>query len=143
MKIETNYKKKNFYTEQEVKEIREKMSDIKLPNNHRNMKITDLIKEYGAEKARKLVEEEVYLFKHSLIMLELSEGYKMINGHENDMIDYTFKNQNEIMKNSMYEYIGVSDTMLSSNLNYHNIIDDFTQNFCNYNSFYMKNSLGK
>ena len=78
MKIETNYKKKNFYTEQEVKEIREKMSDIKLPNNHRNMKITDLIKEYGAEKARKLVEEEVYLFKHSLIMLELSEGYKMI-----------------------------------------------------------------
>ena len=46
-------------------------------------------------------------------MLELSEGYKMINGHENDMIDYTFKNQNEIMKNSMYEYIGVSDTMLS------------------------------
>ena len=96
-----------------VKEIREKMSDIKLPNNHRNMKITDLVKEYGAEKARKLVEEEVYLFKHSLIMLELSEGYKMINGHENEMIDYTFKNQNEIMKNSMYEYIGVSDTMLS------------------------------
>ena len=113
MKIETNYKKENFYTEQEVKEIREKMSDIKLPNNHRNMKITDLIKEYGAEKARKLVEEEVYLFKHPLIMLELSEGYKMINGYENDMIDYTFKNQNEIMKNSMYEYIGVSDTMLS------------------------------
>ncbi|WP_435309799.1 hypothetical protein [Sebaldella termitidis] len=113
MKIETNYNKENFYTEQEVKEIREKMSDIKLPNNHRNMKITDLIKEYGAEKARKLIEEEVYLFKHSLIMLELSEGYKMINGHENDMIDYTFKNQNEIMKNSMYEYIGVSDTMLS------------------------------
>ena len=46
-------------------------------------------------------------------MLELSEGYKMINGHEKEMIDYTFKNQNEIMKNSMYEYIGVSDTMLS------------------------------
>ena len=113
MKIETGYEKKEFYTEQEVNEIREKMSDIKLPNNHRNMKITDLIKEYGAEKTKKLVEEEVYLFKHSLIMLELSEGYKMINGHENDMIDYTFKNQNEIMKNSMYEYIGVSDMMLS------------------------------
>ena len=113
MKIETGYEKKDFYTEQEVNEIREKMSGIKLPNNHRNIKIADLIKEYGAERAKKLVEEEVYLFKHSLIILELSEGYKMINGHENEMIDYTFKNQNEIMKNSMYEYIGISDMMLS------------------------------
>ena len=39
-------------------------------------------------------------------MLELSEGYKMINGHENDMIDYTFKNQNEIMKTSLLADIG-------------------------------------
>ena len=45
MKIETGYEKKEFYTEQEVNEIREKMSDIKLPNNHRNMKITDLARE--------------------------------------------------------------------------------------------------
>ena len=113
MKAEINYEKERFYTEQEMKEMREKMSGIKLPNDHRNMRIKDLIKKYGSEKTKKLVEEEVYLFKHSLIMLELSEGYKMINGHEKEMIDYTFKNQNEIMKHSMYEYIGVSDTMLS------------------------------
>lgn len=108
-----NNKKENFYTAQEIQEIKEKMSGIKIPNDYRNMKVIDLISEFGRERAKKLIEEEVYLFKNSMILVEMEESYGIINGNENDMINYIFKNQNEVMRNSMYEFLGVGVGILS------------------------------
>ena len=45
---------------------------------------------------------------HSLgyeVLTGNKEGYNLINGNEGQITDYTFKNQNEILRYSMYEYI--------------------------------------
>ena len=40
-----------------------------------------------------------------MILTGNKEGYNLINGNEGQITDYTFKNQNEILRYSMYEYI--------------------------------------
>ena len=108
-----NPKRGKFYTPQEMQVIREKMSGIKVPNNFRNEKVSDLIKEYGEERTKKLIEEEVYLFKNSMVLVWDEATYRAMNGKENDMVDYTFKNRNEIMRNSMYEFLGIGVVIFS------------------------------
>ena len=108
-----NPKREKFYTPQEMQVIREKMSGIKVPNNYRNEKISDLIEEFGEERTKKLIEEEVYLFKNSMVLVWDEATYRAMNGKENDMIDYTFKNKNEIMRNSMYEFLGIGIRVFS------------------------------
>ena len=94
-----------FYTSQEMQIIKEKISGIKAPNDNRTQKVTDLINKFGEDSAKKLIEGEVYLLKNSMIRTGNKEGYNLMNGNEIQIIDYAFKNQNEIMRNSMYEYI--------------------------------------
>ncbi len=108
-----NPKREKFYTPQEMQVIREKMSGIKVPNNYRNEKISDLIEEFGEERTKKLIEEEVYLFKNSMVLVWDEATYKAMNGKESDMVDYTFKNRNEIMRNSMYEFLGIGIRVFS------------------------------
>ena len=94
-----------FYTTQEMQIIKEKISGIKTPNDNRTQKVTDLINKFGEESVKKLIEGEVYLLKNSMILTGNKEGYNLINGNEGQITDYTFKNQNEILRYSMYEYI--------------------------------------
>lgn len=110
---EKDSKGEKFYTSQEIQIIREKISGIKAPNNNRIQKVTDLISKFGEESAKKLIEDEVYLLKNSMILTGNKEGYNLINGNEGKITDYTFKNRNEILRNSMYEYIELLNNSMS------------------------------
>ena len=112
-KIKVKSLKEKFYTPQEVQVIREKMAGIKYPNNYRNEKVMDLINEYGEERTRKLIEEEVYLFKNTMIFMGNEESYKALNGNEEKMVAYALANKNQIMRNSMYEYLEMELTLVS------------------------------
>lgn len=102
---------KAFYTNEELREIREKMKEIEIPNNYRHMKVNDLIEKYGEERTKKLIEEEVFVLKNSMIMFGYDDGYKSINSDESKIIDFTFKNRGEVMMTSIHDYIGLRSTV--------------------------------
>lgn len=106
-----NSNQKSFFTNEELKEIRNKISGVKLPNNYRHMKVRDLIGKYGEEETKKLIEEEIYILKNSMIMFGFGEGYKIVNGNEKKIAEFTFKNQGEVMLTSIHDFIGLGRTV--------------------------------
>ena len=102
---------KAFYTNEELREVRNKIKEIKIPNNYRHMKVNNLIEKYGEERTKKLIEEEVFALKNSMIMFGYGDGYKSVNGNESKIIDFAFKNKGEVMMTSIHDYIGLRSTV--------------------------------
>ena len=98
---------KLFYTKEELNQIKEKTRGIKQPIVYRHLKVIEILRIYGEEKTRELIEEEIYIFKKSMIIYDLEEYYNAVNGKEKIVADFVFKNRGEVMLTSIHDYIGL------------------------------------
>lgn len=105
VKIEAENVGISFFTEKELEETQRKIESTRYPNNHRSMKIKELLKKYKYSKTKKLVEEEIYILKYSFMLFNNAESYKIINRHEKELAEYVMGNEEEIMRVSMYDFI--------------------------------------
>ena len=105
MKITAESVRINFFTEKELEETQKKIGSTRYPNNHRSMKINELLKKHKYIKIKKLVEEDIYILKYSFILFNNAESYKIINKHEKELAEYVMENSEEIMRVSMYDFI--------------------------------------
>lgn len=113
MKITAESVRINFFTEKELEETQKKIGSTRYPNNHRSMKINELLKKHKYIKIKKLVEEEIYILKYSFILFNNAEAYKIINKHEKELTEYIMGNKEEIMRVSMYDFIETKSSKYS------------------------------
>ena len=103
----------SFFTEKELEETQKKIGSTRYPNNHRSMKIKELLKKHKHIRTKELVEEEIYILKYSFILFNNAEAYKIINRHEKELAEYVMDNKEEIMRVSMYDFIETKSSKYS------------------------------
>ena len=95
----------SFFTKKELEETLNKIGCTRYPNDHRSMRIKELLRKHKYNRTKQLVEEEIYILKYSFILFNNAESYKIINKHEKELAEYVMENSEEIMRVSMYDFI--------------------------------------
>ena len=105
MKSEAENAYVSFFTKKELEETLNKIGCSRYPNDHRSMRIKELLRKHKYNRTKQLVEEEIYILKYSFILFNNAESYKIINKHEKELAEYVMENSEEIMRVSMYDFI--------------------------------------